>query len=70
VTAKASSALVLPWTATSEGLIPMIGGLLQRAHCGTDRVLIHFGKDGSNGAAGRSAENSSLEFIAGEISTA
>jgi hypothetical protein len=29
----------------------MIGGLLQRAHCGTDRVLIHFGKDGSNGAA-------------------
>jgi hypothetical protein len=25
----------------------MIGGLLQRAHCGTDRVLIHFGKDGA-----------------------
>jgi hypothetical protein len=37
-TAKASSALVLPCAVSSEGLVLMIRGLLQRTYCGTDRM--------------------------------
>ncbi|MEH2522517.1 hypothetical protein V1288_000426 [Bradyrhizobium sp. AZCC 2176] len=43
----------------------MIWGLLERAHCGTDRVLIHFRKDGAM-ALGTQCR----KFIANEISTA
>jgi hypothetical protein len=34
-------------TATSDGLAPMIPCLLQRAHCGTDPVLVYFRTDGA-----------------------
>jgi hypothetical protein len=63
--AKASVALVLPWTDMSEGLVPMIRCPLQRAHCGTDRVLIHLRTDGATALGTRRRK-----FIASGISTA
>jgi hypothetical protein len=63
--AKASVALVLPRTDMSEGLVPMIRCPLQRADCGTHRVLIHLRTDGATAPGTRRRK-----FIASGIPTA